>query len=109
MGSNGQQLVIHVPLGTNKVSVTGKNQNDQQANWVGEAARSILGFSVAETSNWWWKGVAQVSYTDSKGKTSSFNTPDIPTAQHKGDTFTVAAPGVNVQANEQSREYLPEN
>jgi hypothetical protein len=64
MATNGQQVYVHGPRGTGRVSVTGHNQDNIVSTWTGSA--DIEG--NAFTKSWWFKGDVEVQY-DLNGQT----------------------------------------
>ena len=86
MGSNGQMIAVPLPQGTKNVHVRGLNQYNATAEWVGEPQNwGGMGSSEpwfgALTNNWWFKGDVKITYTDSAGRTQSWDCPNVPESQ----------------------------
>jgi hypothetical protein len=77
-GSNGQQLQITTTANARKITVTGKNQNGQNATWTRNLSgngKPLHNITVT-TNNWWWVGSASI-VVDFNGSTRqcSVNVP----------------------------------
>jgi hypothetical protein len=98
MGSNGQQLIVQLPLGAGHVQIYGQNQYGAFANWQAHAGyfqppgalpNQELEYGVI-TTGWWWKGDVGINFIDAQANFRAFPPINIPTDQDGADYVDIS-------------------